>query len=89
MDITATIKFKSVKFIFDKEISGIKNNMVQVVSKEDDEILENCLNYIKYINILCISRIYKDVKVSFTRKIKDITRIEQDNIIFYIFTWEI
>ena len=88
MDIISTVSFKSVKSIFDKEVSGIKNNTVRLVSKEEDETLENCLDNIKYITISC-ETICSDYKRVFLREIKDITRIEQNNIIFYIFAWKI
>lgn len=89
MKLITTIGFKSVSNMFEKEHSGIKNNTVRFVNKDEDKKISSIIDDIKYIRItntddrICTS--------SFTRTIKDITRyINPDDLkIIYIFTWEV
>lgn len=88
MKLITTIEFKSNRFVYKKEVSGIKNNTVRIVSQKEDEKIRNKLNEIKYIRIVSTFNFSGSLYQEFTRTIKDITRYTQDNIIIYIFTWE-
>lgn len=89
MKLITIIEFKSNTAVYCKEKNGIKNNTVRIVSKEEDEILEDILYNIKYIKIVSNVKYSNGFVNSFIRIIKDITRYEQDNIIIYIFTWKV
>ena len=88
MKLITTIEFKSNRFVFKKEVSGIKNNTVRIVSQKEDEKIRNKLDEIKYIRIVSTFDFSSSLHHEFTRIIKDITRYTHDNAIIYIFTWE-
>ena len=86
MELITTIEFKSDDDNFRKEISGIKNNTVRFFVrsnlKDMQEVEEICIIPIKYIRIKCTDGIQ-----SFVRKLTDITRIDRQGLITYIFSW--
>jgi hypothetical protein len=89
MKLITIIEFKSNRFVFKKEISGIKNNTVRIISQKEDEKIRNKLNEIKYIRIVSIFDFSGSLHQDFIRPVKDITRYVQKNVIIYIFTWEV
>ena len=89
MELITTIEFKSNRFVYHKEKNGIKNNTTRIVSQKEDDLLRNKLNDIKYIKIVSTFYFSGGLPSFFTRTIKDITRYVQDDIIIYIFTWEV
>jgi hypothetical protein len=89
MKLTTTVEFKSDRFVYYKEKNGIKNNTTRIVSQKEDDLLKNKSNHIKYIKIISTFYFFDGLPSSFTRTIKDITRYVKDDIIIYIFTWEV
>lgn len=89
MKIIITIQFKSEPDFFDKEHSGIKNNTVRFVTKEEDKKILSIIDNIKYIRITNTDN--RICTTSFTRSLTDITRYvnPQDLKVIYIFTWEV
>ena len=87
MNIKAQIEFKSIPDVFDKEQSGIKNNTIRFVNKDEDKEILAIINNIKSIRIINTNDII--CETSFTRIITDITRyVNPDDFkILYIFTW--
>ena len=86
MELITTIQFKSTEDNYRKESSGIKNNTVRFFSisnpadmKEQREI---GIRPIKYIRICCTDGIQ-----SFVRELTDITIVESQSVITYIFSW--
>ena len=88
MNIKAQIEFKSTPDMFEKEQSGIKNNTVRFVNKDEDKKILATIGNIKSIRIINT----KDIMCenSFVRTITDITRyVNPDDLkIIYIFTWK-
>ena len=89
MELITTIEFESDRFVFYKEKNSIKNNTVRIVSQKEDDLIRNKLDTIKYIKIVSTFYFSGGTPSNFTRTLKDITRCVQDNIIIYIFTWEV
>ena len=87
MNIKAQIEFKSTPDTFDKECTGIKNNTVRFVNRDEDKEILAIINNIKSIRIINIDDIM--CEISFVRTIIDITRyVNPDDLkIIYIFTW--
>jgi hypothetical protein len=88
MNIKAQIEFKSTPDMFDKEYSGIKNNIVYFVNRKEDKEILATINNIKSIRIINTNDIM--CETSFVRTITDITRYVNpaDLKIIYIFTWK-
>ena len=88
MNIKAQIEFKSEHDVFEKEQSGIKNNTVRFVNKDEDKEILAVIDKIKSIRIIDTNNIM--CEVSFVRTLTDITRyVNLKNLkIIYIFTWE-
>jgi hypothetical protein len=87
MNIKAEIEFKSTPDMFEKEESGVKNNTVRFVNKDEDKEILAIISNIKSIRIINTNNIM--CEISFVRIITDITRyINPDDLkILYIFTW--
>ena len=76
------INFKSVEPNFSKEESGIKNNTIRTLDKNDDR-LQIIKNYIAGECELNIQITNENTNKNFTREVKDITLYKS----LYIITW--
>ena len=87
MNIKAQIEFKSEHDVFEKEKTGIKNNAVRFVNKDEDKKILAVIDKIKSIRIIDTNDII--CETSFVRTLTDITRyVNQDDLkVIYIFTW--
>lgn len=79
------VTFKSFPGYYEKEKSGIKNNIIVFVSEENSDICKTLCSYFgELIDELEVEIINSKTKESFIRKVRDVSYYNRT----YVITWD-